>query len=113
MKKLTLIISVLLLQISCNNDDTKKISYPECLSSKIQEILQSPVQNPKSTIEKYNYQNQTVYLIVFNGADSQSQVYNEKCELVCSIGGIGGSAQDTCINWENATYIETVWSDPR
>lgn len=115
MKKLTLIISILLLQISCNNDDTKKISYPECLSSQIQAILKSPVQNPKANIQKYAYNGITVYAINYIKNDgSNMEVYNDKCELICSTGSsIDGTPFSSCIDWDKGALIETVWTDPR
>ncbi|WP_396171023.1 DUF6970 domain-containing protein [Flavobacterium sp.] len=116
MKKLTLLISVFLLQLGCsrnNEDEIKNVSYPECLSTQIQLILQNPIQNPKSTIKKYIYNGNIVYIVGFNFPDSQSPVYNDKCELICAEGGIGGNSTSTCVNWESATYLETVWTDPR
>ncbi|HFG0566754.1 DUF6970 domain-containing protein [Flavobacterium psychrophilum] len=115
MKKIILLFSILLIQFGCSNssssDETKKVSYPDCISSKIQDILQSPVQNPKANIKKYYYQNQYVYKINSFFADGKSPVYNDRCELICEDGGIDGS--NTCVNWENATFIESVWIDPR
>jgi hypothetical protein len=116
MKKITYLISVLLLFIGCsksNNEEHIEVSYPECLNTTIKEILQYPVQNPKSTIKKYTYQKQTVYIVNFNFTDGQNLIYNDKCELICTIGGIGGSSQNTCINWNDAAFIETVWTDSR
>jgi len=113
MKNTMLLLSILLLQLSCSsNKDEVENSYPECLSSQINTILQSPAQNPRATIKKYNYQSQIVYEVNTNFADGKSSIYSNKCELLCENGGIDGQLND-CINWNNATYIETVWTDPR
>lgn len=114
-KAISLLILVLLILSSCSKRENicPKQLYPDCINSNIQVILQSPVQSIKATVKKYLYQGQTVYLISTNFPDAPSQVYNEKCDLICSIGGIGGETSTTCINWNNATFLETVWTDPR
>jgi hypothetical protein len=120
MKKIILLMSLLLLlSISCSKsesgDEAKKVPYPECISSQIDEILKnySP-RIPRSNIKKYKYNEQYVYVVEINEvADEQNPVYNEKCELICSHGGIDGNNNKTCINWDSAVFIETVWTDPR
>lgn len=117
MKKLILLLIVLLLQQSCSSNDitNKTNNYPECISLKIQRILQSPVQNPKAIIQKYNYNGFVVYAINFIKNDGASlEVYSDKCDLICSAGStIDGTPFNSCIDWNKATLIETVWSDPR
>lgn len=105
----------LLLLVSCSSNDTSEKMYPDCLSSKVSEISQAPKQTPKATIEKYSYQNQTVYKVNYIINDgSEYEVYNERCELVCAKGTtIDGTAYNSCIEWEKAVFIETVWTDPR
>lgn len=119
MKKLILLMSLLLLLlISCNNSESEtedeKLLYPECISTQIDVILKnySP-RTPRSNIEKYKYNGQDVYVVAINQIpDELFPVYNEKCELICSFGGINANNK-TCINWDEAVFIETVWTDPR
>nr|WP_315200720.1 hypothetical protein [uncultured Flavobacterium sp.] len=117
MKKIILLMSLLLLLlISCNKSEAEaeKDPYPECISTQIDVILKnySP-RIPRSNVKKYKYNEQYVYAVEINGIpDEQKPVYNEKCELICSRGGIG-ITNKTCVNWESAVFIETVWTDPR
>jgi hypothetical protein len=108
---LDLIIPFLL--FSCSNDDEVKQSYPNCLQLEIDRILDSSPQTPIETVELYTYQNENVYVVNTNFPDDQSNIYNSQYQLICTIGGIDGNENDTCIEWENAEYIETLWTDNR
>ncbi len=108
----------MLLFTSCNKSKvvedtttTKEIVCPDCLNTQIEAMLQSPKQDPRGTIKAYIYQNDTVFAVNFNFADSETSIYNDRCELICYYGGITG--HNTCVNWNNATYLKTVWTDPR
>lgn len=75
--------------------------------------MEMNIQSPKANIEKYLYNNQEVYLV--NGQnfpDGQSHVISLDCEDICVLGGLDGSDND-CPNWEDAEFIETIWTDPR
>ena len=114
MKKIILLlVSGFFLFLSCNTSETvpEQIAYPECLKAKIQMITNNPPANPRATIKKFTYQNETVYKVETYYPDGKSEIYNQKCELVCTDGGINGST--TCINWNSASFLETVWTDPR
>lgn len=115
MKKLILLLSILL-QLGCSgNDDAKSKSYPECIKTITEGILKTPVQNPKVTIKKFNYNNVIVYSVNIIKPDASNlEVFDEKCNLICSQGiTIEGIPFDTCIDWDKAVFIETVWTDPR
>lgn len=111
----TLIISVTLFGCTDNDDKTK---YPECIKSGIETFLANyptpPNTGVKATVTKYSYNGEIVYVTDFSPGfpDGASAVVNEKCEVICALGGFDGSAND-CINWDKATFIETVWTDPR
>lgn len=106
------LISFLLLT-SCKREFINKLAYPECLKTTIQEILANPPHTPRSNIKKFIIQGEYLYAIKLNAAivDEGTLVVNERCETVCLIGGIGGNLGDNCL--ENATYVQTVWTDPR
>lgn len=108
---LVLIIPVLL--FSCSKDDEVKQSYPNCLQLEIDRILDSSPQSPRATIELYTYQDENVYVVNTNFPDVQANVYNSQCQLICTIGGIDGNENDTCVDWENAEFIEKLWTDYR
>jgi hypothetical protein len=100
---------------SCSRNDDENKSYPECLSNIISTVQQIPVQKPKVEVKKYKYKNQIVYTVNIIKPDGSSLVvYDESCNLICSSGNtIVGTPFDTCIDWNTATYLETVWTDPR
>ena len=104
---------VLLILLSCHKDDKQNKEVPECLKSTTEYILENPVKSPRATIKKYNYEGREVYLIdAHNFPDSWSSVTDLDCEVICSFGGFDGSDND-CPNFEDAEYIETIWTDPR
>lgn len=121
-KTIFLSVFTLLLFTSCNKSKivedtttttttTAEVVCPDCLNIYIEEMLQFPKQDPRGTIKAYIYQNDTVFAVNSSGVDAQTLIYNEKCELICYYGGLTG--HNTCINWDNATYLDTVWIDPR
>lgn len=112
MKKLTLIICIILSISSCEKNDDE-IQYPTCLQSEVERILETTPQSPRATIKLYLYQGNNVYIVNTNFPDDQSNIYNSNCEIICSVGGIDGNQNDTCVNWENAELVETVWTDNR
>lgn len=111
--KVILILIIPFILFSCSNNDDVKQQYPNCLQFEIDRILNSIPQSPRATIGLYTFQNENVYVVNTNFPDDQSNVYNSRCELICTIGGIDGNENDTCVDWENAEYIETVWTDNR
>lgn len=118
MKNNFLVISVILLLVGCSSGDdnsnrslNQNATYPECLQAQIDVILGAPQRDPRGKIEKYNYHQQAVYVVKNNFDDFPTVVYDQKCEVICSIGGYNG--QDSCEDFENAQRIETVWIDER
>ena len=110
MKKLILIIGIILFISSCENNDDET-QYPTCLQSEVERILESTPQSPRATIKLYLYQGNNVYIVITNFPVDQSNIYNSNCEIICSVGGIDGNQNDTCVNWESAELVETVWTD--
>jgi hypothetical protein len=115
MRNVILVISIFFLSItSCNRSDYDETKYTNCLQSQIDNILIGTPRSPRSNIKKYNYDNQIVYVIEINDiADEQFNVVDKQCNVVCVFGGINGNQNSTCVNFESAQYIETVWTDPR
>ena len=116
MKKIIHLASILLILTACNNSE-EEITFPECIRTLIigyEKNLNYPISNPRSHIDKYNYKGQIVYLIndQIGWADGAATLVNEKCESICLLGGIDGNQND-CIDWDKATFIETIWTDPR
>lgn len=97
-----------LMLMSCKRDHTERLAYPECLKTKIQEILANPPHTQRSNIKKFTLNGEYLYSIEMNTpiADEQTGVVNERCETVCVLGGIGANLEPNCL--ENATFVETV-----
>lgn len=115
MKNLIYLLGVLFILLNCDRKDDD-ITYPECLNNKINIVKNRPAQNPRVTLKKYNYKNKVVYAFfdLKEPDGANMEVYDENCNLVCSQGNaIDGTSFDTCIDWNNAAYISTVWSDDR
>lgn len=113
MKKVIFFLAISLILISCD-DDESIASYPECLEFRIQQVLDSPPQIPRATIEKYTYKGETVYLFNSFIPDAPQVVYDDSCNIICEFGGLTGNLNDSCPDyWETAIYLETVWKDNR
>lgn len=116
MKRIYTIFAICCLVVfnSCNKDDDDNMkNVPECLRPIVEYTLQRSIQSPKANIQKYLYNNQEVYLInVQNFPDGQSFVYDLECKSICFLGGLDGPDND-CPNWDEAEFIETIWTDPR
>jgi len=112
MRNVILIIGIFLFITSCEKSE-QDVKYPECIESQINEFIDNyGVQNPRSSVKKYNYENQIVYVFYKNNiSDEQYTVVDEYCNIICAFGSIAGN--NTCENWDNAQYIETVWTDNR
>lgn len=82
------------------------------MQEKIDYVLENPPQNPRAKIDKYYYKKQYVYVVYTFYPDFPLSRYDENCNFVCSSGGFDGS-NNTCSNWEDADFIETVWTDNR
>ena len=118
MRKAMYFLSVLFLISGCsksNNDELIKVFYPECIGAQIEGILKTSVQIPRANIKKYTQLGKTVYAVNYIIADGASTtIYDENCNIICAMGAnIQGTPFDTCVEWNKAIYIETVWTDPR
>lgn len=108
MKKIifTLILVSFLNSCTKNTDESKN---PECVQSYIDYWTQTGSSVPEAIVKKYELNGETLYVMGSNYADDKDKVYNENCELVCEMGGLTGV--NTCVNWEDAVFIEVVWEE--
>lgn len=88
-------------------------SYPPCLQPEIDRILEAIPQSPRANIKLYHYRNVNVYVLNTNFPDDISNVYNYECEIICSLGGINGNPSNTCSDWRDAIFTDTIWVDNR
>ncbi|WP_442845010.1 DUF6970 domain-containing protein [Leeuwenhoekiella sp. H156] len=98
--------------ICCEKEPVEEL--PICLQDTVSYVLERPVQDPRASIEKWKYKNEEVYLIAaMNFPDGESFVVTLDCKTtICSFGGFDGPQND-CENWEDATFIKTIWVDKR
>ncbi|MBF4470633.1 DUF6970 domain-containing protein [Flavobacterium sp. HJJ] len=123
MRKLIILFFIATLLTKCSNDsknleNSNQCKYPECFTPSINVILKRPVENPRASIKKYLYNGQNVYIVDDQFASMGNDiplglVRNENCETVCDFGGGIAGTKSTCLNWDKAVFIETVWTDPR
>ena len=114
MKLFTLIFTVTALTTCSSQDDNEVTVEPECLQEIVDGILNTGVSTPKRSISSYNYNEQLVYVITPSSFSQQpaSNVVNASCNTICLIGSIDGK-ENECEGFENAEFIETIWTDPR
>jgi len=114
MKKIVLDCFILILLTSCQNNDGNNLEeLPKCIKPIVTTIMEMPIQTPRANIEKYLYENREVYQVnAQNFPDGQSFVYELNCEYICPLGGIDGIDND-CKDYQNAEFIEIIWTDPR
>ena len=97
-----LIISAVFLIANCQSPELADPT-PKCIEQLINNFSSDDTfcETGKS-VYRYNFNQEIVY--VFNpgtcGADMMSDVYDENCNEICSLGGIAGNL--TCLdeNWE-------------
>ncbi len=109
-KIFTLIIFIFLFT-ACHKDvDRFAGKYPCCFQATIDYLLSRPTINAK--IKKYKLNNEYIYGIDDTEFyyDEDFPVYNESCEVIFTVGGIGGINYDKV---KDAEFIEVVWEDPR
>ena len=83
----------------------------------INSILEEEVSTPRRTISSFDYNQQIVYAITPNSfvTEPATIILDSSCNTICLIGGFAGDNGETagCENFENAEFIETIWTDPR
>ena len=109
-----LLLGILFLTISCQKTELKE-PVPQCVEQLIDDFKNNDTfcETGKS-VYRYYFQDMTVY--VFNpgdcGADMMSEVYDENCNKLCSLGGIAGNFMCEDGNfWENATGETLIWQN--
>lgn len=109
---------LLLVFISCTKDKptgTTNTPLPSCISQRIEQIKAEDPGSPRTEIWKYNYNNKVVYFITASCCDNMSDLYDEKCNLLCHPdGGLTGQGDGGCSDFFTARINGTlVWKDLR
>jgi len=114
MKKILVvfIISSLTL-VSCKNADDND-SIPTCIEAKINNLKNSPVQNPPAKVWKWEVDGQTYFYITSDCCDQYNFLYSTNCEIICAPnGGFTGGGDGKCPAFSNEIIKSLVWEDPR
>jgi hypothetical protein len=92
MKKLIFLIVFSTLFIEC-----EKINAPDCMQSKIDEILAGKVWNPPAKIYQYTYNGQKVFYFPPRCCDIPSILFDKNCNVLCNPdGGYSGGGDGRC-----------------
>jgi hypothetical protein len=117
MKKLLAVFLFLLVSMLMVSSCEKLVlpdETPACVNSKIREIKDEEVRNPPAEIWKWEVDGGTYYYITSYCCDAFSELYDDKCNLLCAPdGGITGGGDGRCPSWTSQPEKTLVWKDPR
>ena len=105
---------VMLLFFSCKKNETEP-TITKCIQIQIDSSLANPKGYLYYRIDAYKYQGNNVYLYYKGCCDRYDELKDENCNyLFAPSGGVGGSGDNSHPNFRNeATFIKTMWQDPR
>lgn len=109
-----LLIAFTITFFGCQNTDLEE-DIPGCIQQKIKEFDESIIScDSGATVYRYLFQGQFVF--VFNPgnciADGAASVYDEKCNLICSLGGLIGNIMCNGDNFgENSADETLIWKN--
>jgi len=109
MKKLSILLLVAFVIISCNKLDIEK-GTPKCVENKINDYNKSSTCNT-AKVEEYTFQGNTVYTFDPGncGADMTTEVINSDCNSIGYLGGIDGNTKINGEEFSKAKFIKTTW----
>lgn len=99
---------------SCKNNDVPS-DTPSCIKDMVERLKKSFVSNPPASVWQYTFNNQTVYYIPPVCCDVYSDLYDDKCNLICHPdGGFTGMGDGKCPDFlKNRKDPRLIWSDDR
>jgi len=109
MKKLSIVLLIASVIISCNKHDIEK-GTPICVENKINDFKKSSnCDNAK--VDEYSFQGNTVYTFDPGncGADMTTEVISSDCNRLGYLGGISGNTKINGVEFSTATFIKTIW----
>jgi hypothetical protein len=111
---IVLISRILIFAQQCGRDDMPE-GTPACLQERIKEIAREEVWNPPAKIYSYYYGGKKVYFIPQRCCDIPSQLFDERCHVICAPdGGFSGKGDGGCDDFfVKRSGEELVWEDPR
>jgi hypothetical protein len=108
-------MAILLIVATSANRQEEKQQIPVCIQQKIEEIKQQPKWNPPAEVHEYVYLGRRVFYFSSNCCDRYNELYDEKCNYLCSpSGGMTGKGDGRCPDFSTkAQYVRLVWKDER
>lgn len=98
---------------SCQKLDLE-VDVPNCIETKIMNIMNEPVQNPAAEVWEWKDDQNTYYYIISGCCDQYNYLYNDKCNVVCAPdGGFTGLGDGNCTSFQGQVQKTLVWKDPR
>ncbi len=95
----------LLLLSSCSDN---------CLEDTIDRFKSEQSGCANAKIIKFSFQDQEVYAFVEGicFSDASTQITNGDCDLICTLGGIGGFTECNSVNFaQNSEQLEIIWEE--
>lgn len=107
-------LCLFLILSSCEEIDVPK-DTPDCIKNEIEQISNEPVRNPPAEVWQYDYNGQTVFYLPSYCCDMFSELYDDKCNLICHPdGGIAGHGDGKCSDFfARKTNGKLIWKDDR
>lgn len=90
-----------------------KYNAPSCINQHIRDFEKNQACDTKAHVKKYLFQEQEVY-VFFPGyciADATSNVYDENCNVIGTLGGLTGNTMVNGQDFSNAKYLEKIWEN--
>ncbi len=113
MKIFSLIVFILMIAMACKSSKTKD-PYPQCISDKIENIKNQPVQNPPIEVYKWDVNDGVFYYFTAACCDQFSFVYDSNCKLICApSGGLTGRGDGNCPEFGSDIKRTLIWKDER
>ena len=110
------ILSIFIFRTGCKKE-VVDFNAPPCINSTIQQNINTPDWEV-GYIEEYQYQGKLVYAFqpdLRKIADGATDIFNDDCVKICSVGGFAGQAINQCNgeNWyQKAVLVREVWRKP-
>lgn len=101
--------------ISCTGQPELPPDVPVCIEQKIVDIKRDDVWNPPARVYRVRYKGELAYYFTSRCCDIPSELYDEKCELICNPdGGFSGMGDGRCTDFNSElSDEELVWEDDR
>jgi len=113
LKRTFILLGIIAMSSNCT-DSGMDMNVPDCIDTKIKEILMNDVTNPPTQVWKWENSSKTYYYITSDCCDQYNYLYTENCEIVCAPdGGITGNGDGNCPDFSSEIKKTLIWEDKR